>query len=213
MPFTNTSSLKVTFLPQWTCMFLFFKVFCEYLKAWRNACNISTQQLATLLGTTFCIRLATLLHVGSIIEDFFRSLHTSYRVKLVCVCQSLRRDNATEKWCPTRHVMSRQSVTCHVLLRCIISCQVRSYHTMSCQVVSIYVIIAILCPSKSRDVMSYHAMPVVKVHQGGLNVGSQLWSLFLDTSNTNNIKIVHLDLKVHKAYVLPQRKKQKRDLE
>ena len=77
------------------CFFV-FKFFCEYLKAWRNACNISTQQLATLLGTTFCIRLAPLLHVRSIIEDFFRSLHTSFRVKLVCECQSLRRDNATD---------------------------------------------------------------------------------------------------------------------
>ena len=35
------------------------------------------------------------LHVGSIIEDFVRLLHTSYGVKLVCVCQTLRRDNAT----------------------------------------------------------------------------------------------------------------------
>ena len=103
----------------------------------------------------------------------------------------------------SRHVMSRQSVTCHVLLRCIISCQVRSYHTMSCQVVSIYVIIAILWPSKSRHLMSCHAMPVVKVNLSDLNVRSQLWSLFLNTSNINNIKIVHLDLKVHKAYVLP----------
>ena len=77
-------------------VYLFLSFFCEYLKAWRNACNISTQQLATLLGTTFCIRLAPLLHVRSIIEDFFRSLHTSYRVKLVCECQSLRRDNATD---------------------------------------------------------------------------------------------------------------------
>ena len=34
------------------------------------------------------------LHVGSIIEDFVRLLHTSYGVKLVCVCQTLRRDNA-----------------------------------------------------------------------------------------------------------------------
>ena len=35
------------------------------------------------------------LHVGLIIEDFVRLLHTSYGVKLVCVCQTLRRDNAT----------------------------------------------------------------------------------------------------------------------
>ena len=35
------------------------------------------------------------LHVGSIIEDFVRSLRTSYGVKLVCVCQTLRRDSAT----------------------------------------------------------------------------------------------------------------------
>ena len=34
------------------------------------------------------------LHVGSIIEDFVRLLHASYGVKLVCVCQTLRRDNA-----------------------------------------------------------------------------------------------------------------------
>ena len=34
------------------------------------------------------------LHVGSIIEDFVRLLHTSYGVKLVCVSQTLRRDNA-----------------------------------------------------------------------------------------------------------------------
>ena len=34
------------------------------------------------------------LRVGSIIEDFVRLLHTSYGVKLVCVCQTLRRDNA-----------------------------------------------------------------------------------------------------------------------
>ena len=31
------------------------------LKAWPNACNISTQHLATFLGTTCCIRLTTLL--------------------------------------------------------------------------------------------------------------------------------------------------------
>ena len=31
------------------------------LKAWPNACNISTQHVATLLGTTCCISLATLL--------------------------------------------------------------------------------------------------------------------------------------------------------
>ena len=35
------------------------------------------------------------LHVGSIIEDFVRLLHKSYGVKLVCVGQTLRRDNAT----------------------------------------------------------------------------------------------------------------------
>ena len=31
------------------------------IKAWPNARNILTQHLATLLGTTCCIRLATLL--------------------------------------------------------------------------------------------------------------------------------------------------------
>ena len=31
---------------------------------------------------------------NTIIEDFVRLLHTSYGVKLVCVCQTLRRDNA-----------------------------------------------------------------------------------------------------------------------
>ena len=33
-------------------------------------------------------------HVGSIIEDFVSLLHTSCGVKLVSVCQTLRRDNA-----------------------------------------------------------------------------------------------------------------------
>ena len=36
------------------------------LKAWQNACNISTQHLATLLGTTCSIRLATLLRYVAI---------------------------------------------------------------------------------------------------------------------------------------------------
>ena len=35
------------------------------------------------------------LRVGSIIEYFVRLLHTSYGVKLVCVCQTRRRDIAT----------------------------------------------------------------------------------------------------------------------
>ena len=34
---------------------------CAAIKAWPNARNISTQHLATLLGTTCCVRLATLL--------------------------------------------------------------------------------------------------------------------------------------------------------
>ena len=47
-----------------------FKALCEnrttekkagWVKAWPNARNISTQHLATLLGTTCCVRLATLL--------------------------------------------------------------------------------------------------------------------------------------------------------
>ena len=33
------------------------------------------------------------LHVGSIIEDFVCLLHTSFGVKLVCMCQTLCRDN------------------------------------------------------------------------------------------------------------------------
>ena len=33
----------------------------QILKAWPNARNISTQHLATLLGTTCCVRLATVL--------------------------------------------------------------------------------------------------------------------------------------------------------
>lgn len=73
------------------CFFVF-----KFLRPGETLATFSTQQLATLLGPTFCICLAALLHVRSIIEDFFRSLHTSYRVKLVCECQSLRRDNATD---------------------------------------------------------------------------------------------------------------------
>ena len=38
------------------CLALFY-----LLKAWPNARNISTQHLATLLGTRCCVRLATLL--------------------------------------------------------------------------------------------------------------------------------------------------------
>ena len=39
-----------------------FHASCEaIIKAWPNARNISTQHLATLLGTTCCVRLATLL--------------------------------------------------------------------------------------------------------------------------------------------------------
>ena len=57
----------------------------------------------------------------------------------------------------------------------------------------------------SRHVMPCHAGCESQPQQfgSGLNVWSQLWSLFLKTSNINNIKIVYLDLKVHKAYVLP----------
>ena len=56
---------RVRFLKRLSCFRKNLSVYStnelKPLKAWPNARNISTQHLATLLGTTCCVRLATLL--------------------------------------------------------------------------------------------------------------------------------------------------------